>query len=61
LLLRMQDVDTDAFSIMGNMIHTQSADSLNKFWSVLNIRNPERAVAWKAHIIEQGPIPEPLT
>jgi len=43
------------------MIHTQSADSLNKFWSVLDIRNPERAVAWKAHIIEQGPIPEPLT
>ena len=60
LLLRMQDVDTESFAIIGNMIHTKSANSLDKFWSVLEVRNPERAEAWKAHITGQGPIPEPL-
>ena len=60
LLLRMQDVDTESFAIIGNMIHTNSANSLDKFWSVLDVRNPERAEAWKAHITGQGPIPEPL-
>jgi hypothetical protein len=60
LLLRMQDVDTESFAIIGKLIHTKSANSLDKFWSVLEVRNHERAVAWKAHIIGQGPIPEPL-
>jgi hypothetical protein len=56
----MQDVDTESFAIIGKMIHSKSANSLDKFWSVLEVRNHERAVAWKAHIIDQGPIPEPL-
>jgi hypothetical protein len=56
----MQDVETESFAIIGKMIHTKSADSLEKFWSVLEVRNHERALAWKTHIIDQGPIPEPL-
>ena len=60
LLLRMQDVDIESFAIIGKMIHTKSATSLEKFWSVLEVRNHERALAWKTHIIDQGPIPEPL-
>ena len=60
LLLRMQDVNTQSFSIIANKITTEAPDSLAKFWEVLAIRNEERAEAWKHYLSGNGSMPEPL-
>jgi hypothetical protein len=60
LLLRMQDVNTQSFSIIANKITEEAPDSLTKFWEVLAIRNEERAEAWKHYLSGNGSIPEPL-
>jgi len=60
LLLRMQDVNTQSFTIIANKITSEAPDSLKKFWDVLAIRNEERAKAWKHYLSGNGTIPEPL-
>ena len=60
LLLRMQDVNIDSFSVIAKKIANVSPNSMTKFWDVLKIRNKERERIWKLYLFENGPPPEPL-
>lgn len=60
LLVRMQDVNPEAFSTIATKLLKESADSLDILWRTLRVRSEQRVEAWNLHLHENGPLPEPL-
>lgn len=57
LMLRMEEVDPDRFSIIIKRIATQSETALSDLWASLEVRNLGRPEAWKAWLKGESPPP----
>jgi hypothetical protein len=57
LLMRLEEVDPTSFSKHLHRLAEISSDALNRLFTVLEIRKPELAVAWKTHLTDGTPPP----
>lgn len=60
LLLRMQEVNVEAFDSVSQRILASDTAGLDGFWRLMAVRDEERAAAWKSHLAGDGERPEPL-
>ncbi len=57
LLMRLEEVDPTSFSKYLHRLEKSSSDALNRLFTVLEIRKPETAAAWKTHLTDGTPPP----
>ena len=57
LLMRLEEVDPTSFSKYLHRLEKSSSDALNRLFTVLEIRKPETAIAWKTHLADGTPPP----
>ncbi len=60
LLLRMQEVNVEAFDSVSRRILAADEAGLESFWRLMAVRDEGRAAAWKSHLSGEGERPEPL-
>ena len=57
-LVRLEEVDPAAFSSVAGRIIQRDEHGLDATWRVLELRRPERLATWRAHLEDDGPMPE---
>lgn len=60
LLLRMEEVHPAPFASVATRLLERDSASLDRLWAVLDLRRPERVIAWKAHLRGEGEMPDKL-
>jgi hypothetical protein len=60
LLLRMQEVDVEAFDSVSRRILEDDEAALDSFWRLMEVRDEQRAADWQAHLSGDGERPEAI-